>query len=100
VKGDAIPSSLTHGDSELLRGYLAQISKLNISIDAPTAAEMQDAFVKKRKEAGATTIDETWFGTRIVVAKGITRNNGREVVTPRDWQESLEICSQWETRRR
>ena len=85
---------------ELLRGYLAQISTLNISIDPSTAAKMQDDFVKKRKDAGATAIDETWFGTRIVVAKGITRNNGREVVTPRDWQESLELCSQWEARRK
>lgn len=61
---------------------------------------MQDDFVKERKEAGATAIDETWFGTRIVVAKGIARNNGREVVSPHDWQESLQICSQWEMRRK
>jgi len=61
---------------------------------------MQDAFVKKRKELGATTIDEAWFGTRIVVAKGIARNNAREALSLQDWQESLQICSQWEMRRK
>ena len=98
--GDPTPTSPPLGDLELIRAYLAQISKLNVSIAAATAAEMQDAFLRKRKEVGPTAIDDTLFGTRIVVAKGITRNNGREIVTHQDWLESLKICSEWELRRR
>jgi hypothetical protein len=60
---------------------------------------MQTSFVSKRKD-GLEGIDEIWFGNRIIVAKGFARIHGREMVTEDDWQRSLDICSQWEERRK
>ena len=59
---------------------------------------MQNVFVGTRKEGGEG-IDETWFGKRIVVAKGLSRINAREAVSRQDWEESMKICTQWESRR-
>jgi hypothetical protein len=91
---------LTEEDLGLLRGYIAQISGLKIVIPEGVADEMQDSFVGRRKEGGGEGIDEIWFARRIVVAKGLARVNARESVRREDWEESLGICSQWETRRK
>lgn len=79
---------------------MAQVSELTISIQENVAEEMQNAFVRTRKEEGGEGIDETWFGQRIVVGKGISRINGSEVVSRQDWEESMKICTQWESRRK
>ena len=63
---------------------------------------MQNYFVRQRKESleGQTEINEEWFGTRILVAKALARVDGRETVSREDWDGSLEMCSQWEQRRK
>ena len=93
------PSPLTQIELDTLRKYLAQVSELTISIQENIAEEMQNAFVRTRKEGGEG-IDETWFGKRIIVGKGISRMNGSEVVSRQDWEESMKICTQWELRRK
>lgn len=90
---------MTVSEITILRIYLAQISAMNISIAENIAEEMQNAFVKTRKETGGEGIDETWFGIRIVVAKGLTRIIGCEAVSLKEWKDSLDICSKWEARR-
>jgi hypothetical protein len=99
VKGEMKSVPVTQEDLVLLRRYIAQIARLKIVIPAEVADEMGMAFVRKRKEIEAKGVDEDWFGLRIVVAKGLARVNARETVTRGDWEESLEICSQWEMRR-
>jgi hypothetical protein len=80
--------------------YLAQLAQIKaIGIDEAIADEMQSSFVKARKEGGKD-IDETWFGTRIVVAKGLARVDAREMMKREDWRDSLRICAQWEGRRK
>jgi hypothetical protein len=91
--------SITQEDLVLLRTYFAQISKNNISIPEPISEKMQSSFVSHRKDRGEG-IDGTWFGNRIVVAKGFARIHGREMVTEDDWQRSLDICLKWEERRK
>jgi DNA replicative helicase MCM subunit Mcm2 (Cdc46/Mcm family) len=100
VKGERKDVVLTQEDLVLLRCYIAQISRLKIVIPEGVADEMQNSFVRRRKETGGEGIDEVWFGRRIVVAKGLARVNARESVTREDWEESLGICSQWEMRRK
>jgi hypothetical protein len=85
---------------ELIRVYLAQISVLNVSIDEKMAEELQNTFVRVRKETGGEGIDEMWLGTRIIVAKGLTRIGANESLSQEDWKESLEICEQWQLRRK
>ena len=96
--GEFQPMSVIQQDLVLLRTYLAYLSNLNISIPAEVSDEMQDTFVSKRKD-GEDKIDETWFGTRITVAKGFARVSGREIVTSQDWRRSMEICAEWGRRR-
>ena len=93
------PCTLTQTELDTLRKYLAQISELTITIQENIAEEMQNVFVRARKEGGEG-IDETWFGKRIVVAKGLSRVNAREVVSSQDWEESLKICMHWQSRRK
>ena len=101
IKGDATePSSLTQHDIASLRIYLAQISTLNISIEDTVAEEMQNTFVRTRKERSGEGIDEAWLGTRIVLAKGLARIDARDLVSRQDWLESMQICLQWELRRK
>lgn len=78
---------------------MAQISEMTTKIEENIAEEMQNVFVSTRKEGGEG-IDETWFGKRIVVAKGLSRINGRQVVSRQDWEESIMVCTQWESRRK
>jgi hypothetical protein len=91
---------LTRSEIDTLRIYIAQISTLNISIQEEIAEEMQNGFIRARKETAGEGIDEAWLGRRIVVAKGLTRIDGHDSVTKQDWQESLNICLQWESRRK
>lgn len=91
---------LSSEDTKMLQTYLAQLSQIKvIGIDETIADEMQSSFVKARKEGGKD-VDETWFGTRIVVAKGLARLNAREMMTREDWRDSLRICARWEGRRK
>jgi len=99
VKGQFQPMNLTQENLVMLRIFLAQVSKSNISIPESVSEKMQQSFVSKRKD-GPEGIDEIWFGNRIVVAKCLARIHGRETVTENDWQHSLDIFSQWEQRRR
>ena len=92
-------SDLTQTELDALRKFLAQISEMTITIQENIAEEMQNEFVRARKEGGEG-IDETWFGKRIVVAKGLSRINGRQVVSRQDWEESIMVCTQWESRRK
>jgi hypothetical protein len=91
---------LSQSELDTLRIYIAQISAMNISIAENIAEEMQNEFVRSRKEIGGEGIDETWFGRRIVVAKGLTRINGCESVAMQEWKDSLDICTQWDSRRK
>lgn len=93
------PCALTQTELDTLRKYLAQISALTIIIEENIAEEMRNVFVHTRKEGGEG-IDETWFGRRIVVAKGLSRINAREVVSLQDWEESMKVCTHWESRRK
>jgi hypothetical protein len=89
---------LSPEDTKTLQTYLAQLSQIKaIGIDETIADEMQASFVKARKEGGKD-VDETWFGTRIVVAKGLARVNARDLLKREDWRDSLRICAQWEGR--
>jgi hypothetical protein len=90
--------ALTQTELDTLRKYLAQISGLTIAIEENIAEEMQNVFVSARKQGGEG-IDEIWFGKRIIVAKGLSRINAHEVVSRQDWEESLKICTHWESRR-
>ena len=90
---------MTRSEIDTLRAYIAQIFTMSISIPEEIAEEMQNTFINARKEIGGDGIDEVWLGRRIVVAKGLTRINGHDSVTKQDWQESLNICIQWESRR-
>lgn len=93
-------TSLPPEETKIIQTYLAQLSTLkNIVIDGSMAEEMQSSFVKARKDTGSKDVDETWFGTRIVVAKSIARSNAREKMDKEDWRESLRMCAQWEGRR-
>ena len=101
VKGSTTQqSSLTQEDFGLIRTWLAQISKLNIDISETMVEEMQSYFVRKRNETDGKDIDETSFGRRIIVAKGLARVSGRTSMSSENWRQSLEICSAWETRRK
>ena len=91
---------LSWSELDTLRIYVAQISAMNISIAENIAEEMQNAFVRSRKETGGEGIDETWFGRRIIVAKGLTRINGCESVAPQEWKDSLDLCTEWDSRRK
>lgn len=91
---------MSQSELDTLRIYIAQISAMNISIAENIAEEMQDEFVRSRKETSGEGIDETWFGRRIVVAKGLTRINGCESVAMQEWKDSLDICTQWDSRRK
>lgn len=93
-------SSVTQHDLETMRLYFAQISSLTVAINENMAEEMQNEFVHMRKETGMAAVDEEWFSRRIVVAKGLARINARESVMHQDWHKSLQICSQWESRRK
>jgi hypothetical protein len=93
-------SVITQQDLEIMRLYFAQISSLTIAISEKMAEEMQNEFVRTRKETGAAGVDEEWLSRRIVVAKGLARISARESVMPQDWKESLQICLQWELRRK
>ena len=92
--------SLRIDDLMLLRKYFATVAKSNITIPESIAEEMQISFIQQRKEHGNEGVNEDWFGKRIIVAKGLARIGGREMVSREDWLESLEICSQWESRRK
>jgi hypothetical protein len=61
------------------------------------AEEMQNDFIKQRKEDGGK-VDEGWFGRRIIVAKGLARSAGRETMLKEDWGGGCRICDQWEGR--
>ena len=100
AKSKKISSALTQTELDTLRKYLAQISELTITIQENIAEEMQNVFVRNRKEGGGEGIDETWFGKRIVVAKGLSRINARGVVSRQDWEASMIVCTQWESRRK
>jgi Mini-chromosome maintenance replisome factor len=101
VKSIATKSTgVTQEQIELIRVYLAQISKFNVFINEKMAEELQNTFVRIRKERGGQGIDEMWLGTRIVVAKSLTRIAGREDLSEQEWKESMEICEQWELRRK
>ena len=106
VKGEtfAQQSPLSPEEIQIIQTYLAQILTLvPIAINESIAEEMQSSFVKARKDATAAesqAVDETWFGTRIVVAKSIARINAHEKMDREDWRESLRVCAQWEGRRK
>jgi len=91
------PTPRTQSDLSLLRTYLAQISTLNITIPESVAEEMQNDFVKQRKEDGGKA-DEGWFGRRILVAKGLARGFGRETLGREDWRGGCQVCADWEGR--
>jgi hypothetical protein len=85
----------------MMQTYLAQLSTLGpVAVDETITDTMQSSFVKARKDLGSKDVDETWFGTRIVVAKSLARINTHEKMDRGDWRQSLRICAQWEGRRR
>jgi DNA replicative helicase MCM subunit Mcm2 (Cdc46/Mcm family) len=100
VKGNATKIPVTQNDLTVLRKYFATLSKLNISIPDSIAEEMQNYFVRQRKESSRQEADQDWFGKRIIVAKGLARMAGREIVSHEDWQDSIEMCAQWEQKRK
>jgi len=97
-------SPLSPEETQTIQTYLAQLSTLApIAINELIAEEIQSSFVKARKDTAAAEsqgVDETWLGTRIVVAKSIARINAHENMDREDWRESLRVCAQWEGRRK